>query len=462
MARLDELWNSVDGPGTPPGLDRKRIKARVNAALDADQAERKSYMKQKLRTALIAAAVVAALTGSAFAATTGWNGLSSWFKGDPAPVQEYVDSTVRSVSDKDYTLTVEGLVSDESAVYLTAAITALSDEAKDFLWDEHFRSMDTFEVWIPEQDSDGSTAHLQPVGFGCGELKAADENTRRFALEVDDLPYPVDTLYVWCGYMEEGKRVEVPVSSAAPSVTVKLGATGVGVLELTGTGNDSKPETMTVDEITLSPLTCHIKAHTPGNVQPNIRLRMADGSVLTQAQLMELRSGHSNELTGQWERSYRFKEIQDLDNIVSVIVFDTEYPLDGSKPTPVEHDAALDPITVTRMEPLDEKHGYCVPVRELTEKLGGACAWDPVTRDVTCTYRGVSIVLHAGSDTALVDGRPVEMPSAPAVRNGVLVADWNVFRDSWGICGFVQREHIWNEKDHTDVTIIWGDWYIIP
>ena len=113
MARLDKLWRSVDGPGTPPRLDSRRVKARINAALDADQAERKIYMKQKLRTALIAAAAVAALTGTAFAAGTGWHDLSAWFQGDSAPVQAYVDDTVRSVSGKDYTLTVENSMSDE-------------------------------------------------------------------------------------------------------------------------------------------------------------------------------------------------------------------------------------------------------------------------------------------------------------------------------------------------------------
>ena len=71
-------------------------------------------------------------------------------------------------------------------------------------------------------------------------------------------------------------------------------------------------------------------------------------------------------------------------------------------------------------------------------------------------------MLHAGTDTALVDGKPVEMLSAPAMQNGVLAADCGVFKDAWGIGGFVQRETIRNEKDYTDVTIIWGDWYIIP
>ena len=461
MARLNELWRSVDGPGVPPGLDAKRVKARVNAALDTDQAERKIYMKQKLRMALIAAAAVAALTGTAFAATTGWNGLPSWFKGDTASVQDYVDSTVRSVSGENYTLTVEGMVADERSAYMTVTITALSDQAKEFLWDEYFISMDTLDVWVPAREPGAPANSLRPVGHGSTELKAAGENSRRFAVAVEDLPYPVDSLYVRCGYMEEGKRVKVPVASTVPSVTVELGATGSGVL---GTISPINPEddSLTIDEITLSPFVCRIRYQAGGDTEPNIRLRMADGSVLTQSQLMHSRSSSLDELTNQVESSYRFNEIQDLDSIVSVIVFDMEYPLDGSKPTPVEHDDALDPFTVTRMEKLSDKSGYSIPVRELTEKLGGACDWDPATGDVACTYRGVSIVLHAGRDTALVDGKTVELKYAPAEQDGILAADCQVFWDAWGIGSFVQRERILNGTDPADETTIWGDWYIIP
>lgn len=462
MARLDELWRSVDGPGSPPHLDSRRVKARVNAALDADQAERKMYMKQKLRAALIAAAAIAALTGSAFAATTGWTGLSAWFKGDPAPVQEYVDNTVRSVSDENYSFTVEGSAADDSSVYLTATITALSGEAKEFLYDECFVSMDTLDVWIPSQDPDAPSDSLRPVGFGSRELQSTQENSRRFALAVDSLPYPVDTLYVRCGYMEKGKWVKVPVSAPAPSVTVHIGASGAGALDLTYTeGTDDNM--LTIDEITLSAFTCHISGHGSLNVRPNIRLRMADGAVLTQSQLMDDTSSHYDAGSGQSDHFYRFKEVQNLDSILSVIVFDMEYPVDGSKPIPVEHDPALDPFTVTRMEPLDkERGGYTLPVRELTEKLGGTCTWDPATGGVTCVYRDVTIVLHAGKDAALVNGETVDLLAAPAEQNGALAADWQVFEESWGIGGFVQWEHIRNKKDPKDMEIIWHDWYIIP
>lgn len=451
MARLDELWRSVDGPGLPPRLDRRRVKARVNAALDADQEERKIYMKQKLRTALIAAAAAAALTGTAFAATTGWNGLSAWFRGDTAPVQEYVDSTVRSVSDENYTLTVEGSASDGYSAYLTLTITALSDKAKEFIQDEHFNSIDTLALWIPSQEEEG---RLRPVGFGYHEVETGAADTRRFSLAADDLPYSTDMLYVWCGYMEEGKRVKVPVTPVPP-LTVKIEAKGPGVPSLTAAPGQEE-QTLAIDEITLSLFTCRIRGSLGASTRPNIRLRMADGAVYTQAQLMDGISWSDA------EANYRFKEIQSLDSIASIIVFDMEYPLDGSEPTPVAHDPTLDPFTVTRMEPLSEKHGYSIPVRELTEKLGGACTWDAVTGDVTCTYRDVSIVLHAGKDTALVDSKSVDLLAAPAEQNGVLAADYMVFRDAWGIDGFVQRETVQNGEDPADSTTIWGDWYIIP
>ena len=454
MARLDKLWRSVDGPGVPPQLDSRRVKARVNAALDADQAERKIYMKQKLRTALIAVAAVAALTGSAFAATANWNGLSNWFKGNPAPVQEYVDSTVRSVSDENYTLTVEGCVADEHSAYLTVAITALSDEAKEFLWDDHFIDIDTFDAF-PVLSSGKKPSSW--AGLGYRDLDGSTENTRRFAISISDFPDSTTMLRVRCGYMEEGKQVEVPLTPA-PSKTVNIGASG------SGTPSVISPivmddDTLTISKITLTPFTCHFYGSSSANLDPNIRLRMADGAILTQSQVMDGTGGSFNEATHQWEYHYRFKEIQDLDGIASIIVFDMEYPLDGSKPTPVAHDASPDPITVTRMERLNEHSGYGIPVRELTEKLGGVCTWDPATGDVTCVYRDVAVVLHAGKDTALVDGEAVDLLVAPAEQDGVLVAHCRVFLDAWGLNGFLQRE---TTRDGETSTTEYFDFYIIP
>lgn len=471
MARLNELWRSVDGPGVPPGLDVKRVKARVNAALDADQAERKIYMKQKLRMALIAAAAVAALTGSAFAATANWNGLSSWFRGDTAPALEYIHNSSQTVSDENYSMTVEGSAADDYTAYLTVTFTALSDEAKEFIHSDDFNSIDLLYVHPVREEKPADEDDGLPRSFSIPyqETESPGENSRRFEVSLQDLSGPVDAVQVWCGYMETDKRVTLPITPA-PTLTLKLGVSGPGTMNYIPV-KDVEENPLTISEVTISPFTCLVKwkCFADGELYPNLRFRMADGTVLTQSQMMNGQGGSFNNLTGSREYLYQFHEVQALDGtgIVSIIAFDMEYPLDGSKPAPVEHDSALDPFTVARMEKLSDKSGYSVPVRELTEKLGGTCDWDPATGSVTCVYRGVTVVLKAGDAIALVDGRPVDMVEVPAEQNGVLAADWLVFQDAWSINGFVQRENIYNEKDPADataidVTTIWGDWYIIP
>ena len=138
-----------------------------------------------------------------------------------------------------------------------------------------------------------------------------------------------------------------------------------------------------------------------------------------------------------------------------------EYPLDGSAPTPVEHDPSLDPFTVTRMEPLLEGAGYSLPAKELTEKLGGTFRQNAAGDEVTCAYRDAEIVLKAGSRTALVNGQPVELKDAPAMQDGVLAAPYGVFVDAWEIDAYVQREKGERISSH-ETRLIWHDWYVIP
>lgn len=93
MDRMNELWRDVGGPGQAPGVSVRAVKNRVNATLDADPGERKVYMKQKMRMALLLVAAAAAITGSALAASENWDMLSAFFRGDTSSAQEYVDNT---------------------------------------------------------------------------------------------------------------------------------------------------------------------------------------------------------------------------------------------------------------------------------------------------------------------------------------------------------------------------------
>lgn len=468
MARLNKLWRETGGPGLPPRPDSGRIKARVNAALDAGYTERKIYMK-KWRMALAAGLALAAVTGTAFAAAAHWDMLAVWFQGDTAPGQAYVDSQARSVSDGNYTLTVESSAADGRSVYLTVRITALSEEAKDFIHTDDFDSIDTFSIRaLPgsdgSEDSSDAPASSVPgdapavaMSFSTGRLESDDEDSLRYALEVNTAS--VDTLRVRCGYMEKGKAVDVPIVPAA-SLTVRINASGEGVLFLTPAEALDSLE-LTIREIKLSPFSCTVYGSCPGSdVYPNIRFRMKDGTVRTQAQILNHFNGSISRPSGKYEYYSRFKEVQDLDEIAGLIVFDREYPLDGSKPVPVEHDPALAPFTVTRMERLSEGGGYTVPVRELTEKLGGSYTWNAASRTAACTYRGVTVTLQAGSTAALIDEREVELNEAPAEQGGILTAGCGVFEDAWGIDCWLQWEY--GPEHPKEIELIWHDWYIIP
>ena len=138
MMRLDKLWRAVGGPGTPPQVDGRRVRMRVNAALDAGGTERKIFMKKRL-CVILAAAAALAIMGTAFAAVVDWDALTAHFKGDVSPGLDYLDNQVRTVSDENYTLTVESAAADRDTVYLVLSVTARSDAAKAFLA-SHFYS----------------------------------------------------------------------------------------------------------------------------------------------------------------------------------------------------------------------------------------------------------------------------------------------------------------------------------
>ncbi len=466
MRRADRLWKELDGPGLPPCADRRAVKSRVDAVLDADPVERRNHMKRKISYALAVAALAAALTGSALAVGNNLDVISAFFGGDPAPVEDYVDSIPRSVSDGNYTFSVDSAVSAGNQAFLVVTVKALNEQTRDFLFSDEFNGIDTFSIWPVRDKTD-------PAGKPPASMMSAGFTPIEAGSGQDSISYKVNVSYIdgaraleaRLGWMEEGTVIEIPLEQA-PCVTVEMGGSGMGV----HTNPLSEASSFTIDRVTLSPLTCVIE--TSGQTSANARLdeprllfKMTDGSVRTQAQMMTpidaAVKGFDGDEASCYIHSYRFQQVQDLDKLAAVIAFDVEYPLDGGKPRAAAHDAALDPFTVTHMDRLTEKSGYSIPVRELTEKLGGECVWDARSGDVTCTYRGVSIVLHAGEQTALVDGAAVEMYYAPGVLDGRLCSDCSVFADAWGIETELMSATVYHESSG-EYDIEWGDWLIVP
>ena len=78
-------------------------------------------MRQKIRLAAAAAAVVGLLAGTALAAAGQWNVLDFYFEGDNTPADDYVNHETYSVSDDNYTQIVSGLTGNDTVAYDSAA-----------------------------------------------------------------------------------------------------------------------------------------------------------------------------------------------------------------------------------------------------------------------------------------------------------------------------------------------------
>ncbi len=465
MKRLDKLWQELGRTDAPPAADVRAVKARVHAVLDADPSERRIHMRKKRRMVLVAAALVIAATGSALAVGANLDALRAFFKGDTAPGQQYGTNVASSVSDENWTFTVESAASDEHAVYLVLTVKALNEESRAFLFSDEFINMDTFH--IQTLDADFTEVVNGINGFGNRELSdARTEDSMSWQADAD-LTAPAAYARLRLDYMDEADGVQVPLN-ATPSRTVAVGATGVGI----PTYYTLTPGSLTVEQVSFTPFTCQVK--TSGEpydegfaTLPRICFRMADGSVRTQSQMMTATGARpagapipapaaEGGSRSAMEHDYRFLAVQDLDDIQSVIVFDREFPLDGSAPTDLPHDPALDPFQVPVITP-PGSDSRLLSAQALTAALGGAFRQDPATGAATCVYRGVTIVLTPGADAAVVDGQSVALPEPPVVQEGTLAADYQVFFDAWGLNGFVLRT-----RPQPGADITWGDWYIVP
>lgn len=435
MRRADRLRKSLGLKGPLPMARPREVGKRVSRALGpGPQEERSRQMKLRRKAAAFALAALA-LTGAAWAANR-FNILDAVFEGDTAPAQPLADNRPRQVSDGSFTLTVASSVSDGRTAYLLLQVDALTDQAKERLFSDEFIHMDTFSVrplWKdPEED-------LWIRGMGMGEETSQRTDSRRvWSMEVDMDVDKAQGVRVHLYDMAKELAVETPLTPAE-SVTVQIGAKGPGAPGLYhGLGGQIE-----IEKISLSPFTCRVES-AGGKEQPDadplVFFRMKDGSLRTQSQMMDDTSSGIGEETGygeNWVFNYRFKSVQDLDQIQAVAVFGKEYPLDGGQAKPVEIEKRLMPFRMefdeTMTERLGENGGYALPIAQLCQGLGADYRWDQASRTAVCRYRDTELIFTVGSRTVLVNGQPQQMDGAPELRQGRLMIAPLGLDDWWGI-----------------------------
>ncbi len=425
-----ELWEDTvptEAP-CPPLPDPEDMVRRVNAALDGLPSERRPSMGQKFRFSIVLAAVLAVLAGAALAVAVHFDVLDAFFRGDTSSAEALVDREVRSVSDKDYTLTVESSVSDGETALLLVRVDALTEESRAFMASDDFNGMDTWSIHplLPEENGGSSMPSSWGVGYSeLGELRTESSTFWRFDVDLAG----ATALRVRLGYMEEGAALEFNLTPAE-SVTVDVDATGPGAPTL----ENARGGDLTVHSVTLSPLTCQVEAtivDPDREAEPLLFFLMEDGALLTTGQ--SLTSVSAQRIQGEtWSFLYRFQSVMDLSQLAAVVFDGTAYPLDGGEPYAVEVDPKLCPFYLPLMDPVTEEGGYILPVEALCQALGASCDWDEDSQTAACTYRDTTIVLTVGSSTALVDDEPEDLDEPVVLRDGILGVSWKL-SEFWGL-----------------------------
>ena len=442
--------------------------ARIQRALTGGETGNRRPAGRPWRAALAAAAALALMTGTAFAVAYQTGVLEAFFQGDTSQLEPYVQTQVDSAENGDYRLTVDSTLNDGRTLYAVITVEGLNEQAAADLMSNKVIAESHREMWgqdmvdmLMEDGGSGPETFWayfvdsgeSVSGMGTHELPAPSATSRSWRLQINmsDVYREQGTgpIALYLNFIGRDYAVQIPTD-----VTVEVSTLPV---EREVTLSPGSGERAYVDSLELSPISLtYVGELVSDDNTPPLFFRRTDGTVVTPAQLglsfrrMENPQGYPIVI-------YQTDTPMPVEEFASVILGDTEFPLDGSAPFPAEVDEKLYPfeIGLLRYPVLDVgERNYVADVADLCQKLGAEYAWDEAAGTATATYRGVTITLTAGSATALVDGEAMELYTDCTLEDGteqrvelpVLEEDGTVsalitvFTQSWSMDVEVERE----------------------
>ena len=452
--------------------------ARIQRALTGGETGNRRPAGRPWRAALAAAAALALMTGTAFAVAYQTGVLEAFFQGDTSQLESYVQTQVDSAENRDYRLTVDSTLNDGRTLYAVITVEGLNEQAAADLMSNKVIAESHREMWgqdmvdmLMEDGGSGPETFWayfvdsgeSVSGMGTHELPAPSATSRSWRLQINmsDVYREQGTgpIALYLNFIGRDYAVQIPTD-----VTVEVSTLPV---EREVTLSPGSGERAYVDSLELSPISLtYVGELVSDDNTPPLFFRRTDGTVVTPAQLglsfrrMENPQGYPIVI-------YQTDTPMPVEEFASVILGDTEFPLDGSAPFPAEVDEKLYPfeIGLLRYPVADGARNYVADVADLCQKLGADYRWDSETRTATATYRGVTITLTAGSATALVDGEAMELYTDYTLEDGteqrvelpVLEEDGTVsalitaFTQSWSLDTEVEREDVGSGMDSYSV-----------
>lgn len=347
---------------------------------------------RKKGTAAMAVLMAITIAASICAAAMSNEFFDEIFSGDTSYLADFVKTEKQSVSDENYTLTLEQYLVAEKQAIVIFSIEAQTDAAIAEFNAVDERGNSTF--WDIDTIGFGPVDYNKAYrsGFSTGPLnkKFDTEKKRYFVLECNSIENKEKVDFYLCINKIKGSpKIVFPMKSNIDTKTLKFDDIEVRYNPIS---------------IELSyPVTEENVCDWCDTKTKYFYFRMKNGEIKTFSQLYKWDGSNIETNVGHF-RAWA-KRIIKPDEIKSIIVNDTEYPVDDvSKSQKIEIDNRLKPFMI---KPYIKDY-LRLPLREFCEKLGADIVWNESDRTATVKYRGSTYVFTPGSTKVMIDGETVD------------------------------------------------------
>ena len=318
--RLTKLLNQVEldrNENAYPNIKVSNIKKRVNDALNVIPEERNVYIRRKFYKYAVVATIVILLFTSVLAATINLDILRIFFVGDSSVIQEHVQTPGESISNRQFELTLEELLTDGNHTFIIVSLRGRNNEAVQELMNADSILIPTFSfeghfsVIVEREIFERNTSDTRYWAFWISDVGESKKMTSRFI---------------------DGQHITISAES------------NVETLELTF---EDQPNGGVV-KISISPLGLTLHRGVRHNAMDSgagyIAFVMNDGQTISLMEMMadgvngrtlglfdgEFRGEEYLGRTGEYEWQQingHFREVTPLANIKSIIVGGVEYEI---------------------------------------------------------------------------------------------------------------------------------------
>ncbi len=339
--------------------------------------------------AAMAIVMITAIIMSIGAAAMDNEYFNSMFEGDTSYLADFIKTEKKSVEDDRFKLTLEQYLVAENQAMIIYSFEAKTPDAVEELNTKRFLSRKA----IYFQPTDREKAFCG--GWSTGEVseKLDRENKKYFMLASNEVENEekID-FYLTTDKIKDSPKIIVPMEYNMESKTVKCGDITVkfNPISITVTYPSDKEN----DDCD----TCEWDG-------TYFYFRMKNGDIKTFNQLYDTTSGQDGRIF--WTARAWVKEIIEPDEIKSIIVNDTEYPVDNQDTSKsCEISGGLRPFLINAYV---KEESLWLPLRELCDGLGAEIAWDNAARAARVKYNGSEYVFTVGKNSFLKDGEEVEL-----------------------------------------------------